>query len=419
MSDIIPELSNRTNFRALYGDNEAQGERWRLLDSQFHSRFPESTEFRFFSSPGRTELGGNHTDHNNGIVLAAAVDIDSIAVASRASSSRVTFISDGYPEPFVVDLDDLIARDAETGTTAALIRGIAARFSELGYKIGGFNAYVTSEVLVGSGLSSSASIEVLIATIFNALFNESKVDPVTIAQIGQFAENNFFGKPSGLMDQIACAVGGAVMIDFREPSEPVVTRIEIDSGLEYDLVVVDTGGSHEDLTQDYATIPSEMRAVANLIGKSSARGLNYEELLAHMQQLRKEVGDRAILRTLHFLSENERVTRQVAALRRGDYPGFFRLVSESGDSSSKWLQNGYSPASVREQGIMLALAITEQFLKQAGAGACRVHGGGFAGTIQVWLPRSAVAGYRKLLEPVFGENSVIELRIRPLGAVEI
>lgn len=414
---------NEALFHRIYGTDpailEQQYHRYDRLAKQHIDEFGGG-ERHCFSVPGRTEIGGNHTDHNHGRVLAASVSLDAIAVAAKNDENRVVLYSKGYDAPFSVDLTRLEVVAAERETTAALIRGIAARFKELGYHIGGFNACMTSEVLRGSGLSSSAAVEVLIGTIFNVLYNGGAIAPETIAAIGQYAENRYFGKPCGLMDQMACAVGGIVHIDFKDPQNPRVERVAFDfAARQYRLLVVNTGGSHADLTADYAAIPSEMKAVARTLGGEVCREITPEDLLANMAMLRAQVGDRALLRALHFLGDNQRVTAQVAALQAGDFPRFLQLVRESGNSSFKWLQNIYSGNDGREQGVALALALSEQYIAALGEGACRVHGGGFAGTIQVYLPENAVPEYVKQIEAVFGPGAAMVLNIRPLGAVHI
>lgn len=395
-----------------------QVQRWQDLVDEHRRRFGE-LDVRLFSTPGRTEIGGNHTDHNHGKVLAAAIDLDSIAAAAASSEEQITVFSSGYGQPFVVTLDNLAAVPAERGTTAALIRGIASRFRQAGYAIGGFRACVASDVPVGSGLSSSASIEMLIATILNAFYNGGRVEPKQIAVIGQYAENVYFGKPSGLMDQIVCAMGGIVSIDFNDPGSPLVEKIDFDfAAAGYSLLVVDTGGSHADLTEDYASIPREMKSVAAQFRRQVCRQISEHELLSRLAELRSSVGDRAILRALHFLHENRRVDLQAEALRKRDMQGFLRLVGESGSSSFRWLQNCFTPHAVREQGIPLALALAEEFIRRY-EGACRVHGGGFAGTILVFLPRARVEEFRSLMESVFGSGCVKVLRVRPQGSMEI
>lgn len=391
--------------------------RFQRLVDQFQQRFDEKN-WHCFSTPGRTEIGGNHTDHNHGRVLAGSVNLDSIAVAADSDSKIVTIHSEGYAAPFVVNLEQLEKIPAEKETTSALIRGIAARFRQLGLSTGGFHACITSDVLPGSGLSSSASIEVLIGTIFNYLFNDGKISPQEIAMIGQYAENEYFGKPCGLMDQTTCAVGGIIAIDFENPNKPVVKKVNFDFSLQnYNLLVVNTGGNHADLTDDYASVPREMKSVAKEFNAEVCREINYDEFIKKINVLRHKVGDRAILRAYHFLGDNERVKEQVAALERGDFKKFLSLVNDSGNSSFKWLQNIYTVKNVHEQGMALALAITEHYISAIGAGACRVHGGGFAGTIQVFLPNDAVPEYVKLIESIFGAGTAVALNIRPLGTI--
>jgi galactokinase len=410
-------------FKYIYGCNEDtlnfQYERYDKLICKHKDYFGENY-LHFFSAPGRTELGGNHTDHNNGRVLAASVNMDAIAVCSTNDTYEVKIFSEGYDNAFIVNLNELKKKREEEVTTNALIRGIAFQFAELDFQIGGFNAFVSSEVLTGSGLSSSASIEVLIGTIFNALYNENKIPAKQIAVIGQSAENNYFGKPCGLMDQIASAFGGIISIDFENPHDPKVETIDFDfESADYKIIVVNTGGSHADLTDDYASIPNEMKSVAKVFNKESCRDISMNEILSNCKMLRTKVGDRAILRAIHFIEENENVVHQVSALRRNDFSKYLELVNQSGNSSFKWLQNIYSPKNVSEQGVSLALGITERYIDEIGEGACRVHGGGFAGTIQVFLPVEKVEGYLKTIELVFGAGSAKILTIRTAGAVYI
>ncbi len=409
-------------FARFYGPDNAtlttQKQRWSKLIDGYHQRFGE-TGVHLFSTPGRLEIGGNHTDHNFGKVLAASIDLDSIAAAAKSSDDCITVFSQEYDQPFVVMLDDLSLRSEEQGTTAALIRGVASRLRQLGYSIGGFAACIASDVPIGLGLSSSASIEVLIATIFNALFNDSKINAEKIALIAQYAENVYFGKPCGLMDQIICAVGGIVKIDFLDPQSPLVEKIDFDfTAAGYSLLVVNTGGSHADLTEDYALIPQEMKSVARQFGCEVCRQISEQELLNRLAELRSIVGDRAILRALHFLQENRRVDLQADALCHNDIQFFFRLIEESGNSSYRWLQNCIRSSSSTEQGIPLALALAEGFIRRCG-GACRVHGGGFAGTILVFLPHAQVAEFRALMESVFGLGCVKTLKVRSRGSLKI
>ncbi|MBN1685531.1 MAG: galactokinase [Spirochaetales bacterium] len=398
-----------------YG-NQDSPPRFQRLVRDYHERFG-SAQFSLFSSPGRTEIGGNHTDHNHGSVLAAAINLDSIAVASVNKSNSIVVYSDGYAKPFEVALRDLEPAAAERGSSTALIRGIAARFRQLGFAVGGVSACVSSDVLPGSGLSSSASFEVLIGTILNHLYNAGCVSPVDIAKIGQYAENKYFDKPCGLMDQIACACGGVVMIDFADPQNPVVEKMQLDlRGHGYELIIVDTGGSHEKLTGDYACVAAEMKEVAQLLGHGYAREVTLAELIANNKRIRKSAGDRAFLRMFHFLEENRRVREQTDALKQGDLQKFLSLVNESGDSSYKYLQNIYTQKNIAEQGLALALALSEKYIRETGGGACRVHGGGFAGTIQAFLPAAHVDGYTATVGDVFGRSSVKVIRLRDSGA---
>ena len=373
----------------------------------------------YFSTPGRTEISGNHTYHNLGKVIAASINLDSIACVTQ-NDSIVEIYSEGYENHFVVKLDSLNVIGSEVGATNSLIRGIASRFVQLGYNIGGFKACITSDVLQGSGLSSSASIEVLIGTIFNHLYNEGKITPEEIAKVGQYAENIYFKKPCGLMDQMACAIGGIISIDFSDPDNPAVDKLDFEfQSTNYKLVVVDTEGSHSNLTEDYAAIPSEMKQVAKYFGKEFCSEISFEELLSKVKSLREEVSDRAILRAIHFLEENKRVDQQKDALKKNNFVKFLQLVNESGNSSFKYLQNIFSPNEIERQEVSLALALSDIFIKQNGKGACRVHGGGFAGTIQLFLPDDLIEDYNKFITKVFSKNSVKFLSLRNYGSVEV
>jgi len=410
-------------FNQLYSHEtsiiQKQIERYTVLINTFQSHF-SNDDIHLFSTPGRTEIGGNHTDHNAGRILAAAINLDSVAVASKMDDQKVTLYSEGFDKPFIVQLNDLNPQDNEKESTQSLIRGIAARFQALGFKIGGFSACITSDVLVGSGLSSSASVEVLIGTIFNAFYNQNKISPKELAMIGQYAENVFFGKPCGLMDQTTCAVGGIVTIDFRDAEHPEVQKVAFDFNAQNtSILVVDTGGNHADLTEDYAAVPNEMKSVAKKLGGQVVRDICADDLIAATPKIRAEVGDRAILRALHFLGDNQRVVDQVEALQQNNFDRFLQLVNDSGNSSFKWLQNVYTTKNVFEQGVSLALALTENYIRKAGKGACRVHGGGFAGTIQVFLHNDFVQDYIQLMESVFGKGSVQVLTVRPVGTLHI
>ena len=371
---------------------------------------------KLLSAPGRTEIGGNHTDHQHGRVLAASVNLDVIAAVQLTGGSQIRVQSHGFDKMDVIDLDDLSPKDSEKNRSAAICRGIAARFQELGYKIGGFDAYTTSNVLKGSGLSSSAAFEVLIGTILSYAFNDGKVDPVLIAQIGQYAENNYFGKPCGLMDQTASSVGSFVEIDFNDPANPIVERVDFDfakSG--YSLCILDTHADHADLTGDYAAIPAEMRAVANFFGKDFLRDVAPEAFVKGIPEMRKAgISDRAILRAHHFLGDNARVLKQGNALKSGDFQRFLQLIVESGNSSFRYLQNIYAAEHTEQQAVSLALALAESLLADKNGG-WRVHGGGFAGTIQCFVPDAYLDSFTASMEAVFGKGSCHHLRIRPVG----
>ncbi len=403
----------------LYGEVNLnyQKNRYSNLAESFKEKFNTQPE-KYFSAPGRTEISGNHTDHNHGKVIAASINLDSIAAASPYEVNEVNLYSEGFKELFKVNIEETSPVSLEVGTTKSLIRGIAAGFKERGYLTGGFNACITSDVLIGSGLSSSASVEVLIGTIFNHFYNEGNIPNEVIAMIGQYAENNFFGKPCGLMDQMACAVGGIIEIDFYNPDKPLIKKSKFDIDTTgYRLIVVDTGGSHIDLTNDYASIPKEMKLVANYFNKKFCSEISLNELLPEIKSLRKKIGDRAIIRSIHFLEENERVEKQIKALAENNFTEFLKLVNESGDSSFKYLQNIFSPTKTDEQGVSLALSLTDIFIKEKGKGACRIHGGGFAGTILVFLPDDLIKEYKSYISQVFTEDAVKILTIRKTGAV--
>ncbi len=393
-----------------------QQKRYTGLMTEFRSRYA-ATEAALFSSPGRTEIGGNHTDHNHGRVLAGAVNLDTLAVASPNNSDVVRIASNGYPA-FELDLSHLQPDKDEVFTSASLIRGICARLKELGYRTGGFDACIDGAVPKGSGLSSSASFEVLIGAIFSHFFNEGTLDPLLNAMTGQYAENHFFGKPCGLMDQTACAVGGLVTIDFKDPAKPIVKKVNFDfisSG--YSLIITDTGGNHADLNEEYASIPAEMKAVAAQLGAKVLRDVRMVDVISTIPALREKTGDRAILRAIHFQGENQRVVEQVEALEQKDFSSFLAMVIASGQSSYMYNQNIYPVNNVMEQGVSLALALSDLVLK--GRGAWRVHGGGFAGTIQAFVPKDLEDIYITTLEHVFGAGACHKLFIRPQGAIRV
>lgn len=372
---------------------------------------------RIFSAPGRTEIGGNHTDHQHGEVLAASINLDAIGIVKKTDDNVVRVISDGYPEA-IVDLTDISIEEEEKGTTLSLVKGVLAGFAEHNLKIGGFCAYITSDVLIGAGLSSSAAFETLIGTILSGLYNDMSVSPVLIARIGQYAENVYFGKPCGLMDQMASSVGNLVHIDFRNPQEPVVEKVDCDiEKFGYSLCITDTKGSHADLTHEYAAVPAEMKSVAEYFGEEVLRDIAAEDIFTNISDIRQKLGDRSVLRALHFVNENKRVKREVAALQADNISEFLKSVKESGDSSYKYLQNVYSNSDIEHQNVSLALAISEMFLGEDGV--CRVHGGGFAGTIQAFVKKDMVEEYKECMDGVFGSGACSVLRIRKYGGIQI
>jgi galactokinase len=403
-----------TRYAHLYGNIEEQRTRFLSLIDSFISLFGDN-EVKLLSVPGRSEISGNHTDHNRGCVLAGAIDRDVIALAAKNGTDKIRFFSVGYPagEIDLCECDD--AGNYEKYTTSSLIAGTVKGFRLGGYEVGGFDIAMTSDVLPGSGISSSAAFEVMIGNALNHLFNSGKIDNVEIAKIAQYAENEYFGKPCGLMDQMACAVGGFVFIDFEDPKDPTVTPIDFSLSEEgYALCIVNTGGNHADLNDDYASVPREMKDVAAELGRDVLRGISEKELIERIPSLRKSVGDRAVLRALHFIRENNRVLEARDALSEHKLADFFDIVNKSGASSFKYLQNVYTTVNVHEQGLSLALALADGYL--AGEGASRVHGGGFAGTVQVFVRRERIGGLVSLMDSVFGEGSCMCLGVRPVGA---
>ena len=389
---------------------------YEMLKAAFKDRFGTDAAY-VFSAPGRTELSGNHTDHQHGCVLAAAVTMETQAAVAQNGCDRIRIQSEGYPM-CEIDLSDLSVHPEETNSTAALIRGVAARFRQLGCALGGFDAYVTSTVLPGSGLSSSAAFEVLVGTIINHLFYGKKATAVQVAQIGQYAENVYFGKPCGLMDQTASSVGNIITIDFADPEHPVVERLEFDfahSG--YCLCILDSGADHADLTDEYAAIPQEMKAVAAVFGKSVLREVDEQEFYDRIAEARAKCGDRAVLRAIHFFEENRRVQLQVRALRNDNFEAFLQYVTESGRSSQLYLQNVTPLGAAAHQDMAFTLALAEKLLN--GHGACRVHGGGFAGTALAFVPKESLEAFRAGFEKVMGKGSCHVLAIREEGGVRL
>ncbi len=407
-------------LRKVYASkDEISHQRGRIkkLLSNFEELFGTERTIELFSAPGRTEICGNHTDHNHGRVLAAAINLDAIAVAGKNNENICRVKSDGYPMD-VVELDNLEVLPHEHHKSAALLRGVCAGFKSRGYKVGGFDATTASDVLSGSGLSSSAAFEVLLGTILNHLFNDGKVSAVEIAQIAQYAENEYFGKPCGLMDQTASSVGGFVAIDFEDPKMPVIEKVDFDfSTCGHALCIVDTKGSHSGLTGEYAAVKEEMESVAAVFGQTSLRSVPREAFEPKIAELRQSVGDRALLRAMHFYLDNERVLFESEALSSGDFERFKELVVESGRSSYMYNQNVYLGKAPRSQPVSVALCLSENLLK--GKGAWRVHGGGFAGTIQAFVPLNMLRAYTTCMDAVYGADSCYILTIRPAGGVKI
>ena len=386
------------------------------LDAGFAAAFGGAPQ-RYFSAPGRTEIAGNHTDHQRGRVLAAAVNLDTVAAVRLNGTNTIRILSQGYPL-CQVELSELSPVEAEINTTAALIRGVAARFAQLGCVLQGFDAYCQSTVLPGSGLSSSAAYEVLIGTMINHLFFDGKATAPEVAIIGQYAENVFFGKPCGLMDQTASAVGGLVTIDFADAAKPDIRSVNFDfSACGHALCIIDTRASHADLTDEYAAIPREMKAVAGYFGKEVLTEVAESDFYAALPTLRQQFGDRAVLRGVHEFQENRRVIQQVAALEKGDFAGFLGLVKESGLSSWLYLQNVIPAGYIAHQDVAVALALCEKYLE--GRGAYRVHGGGFAGTVQAFVPMDLLEAFRVGIDAALGQGACHILSIRPQGGVEM
>ena len=397
----------------LYGNEYDEKE----MDARFESLLRRHEELfgrkdaAVFSAAGRTEIAGNHTDHNLGKVIGGTINLDTIGAVSKRDDSIVIINSEGFPE-VRVDISDLEIKEEEKNDTAALVRGIAAGFRNRGLSTGGWEANTTTRVLGGSGLSSSAAIEVLIAEIFNNFYNEDVLEPIELAKIGQFAENVYYGKPSGLLDQACCAQGGIVGIDFKDNENPVLTPLDVDfASYGYTMIITNTHGSHADLTGEYAAVPPEMRAVAAFYGKKNLREVEFSDFLRDMAKIREKVGnDRALLRAYHFFTENKRVDLMLQELQDGDIDTFLYLVEESGNSSFRFLQNVYPSSSPSNQGLSLAIALSEEILR--GDGAARVHGGGFAGTIQAYVPENLIGRYTEAMEGLFGKGCCTRIAIR-------
>ncbi|WP_077609406.1 galactokinase [Clostridium sp. Marseille-P2415] len=415
---LLESERSRRLMAVLYGEEAVLEniERYQSLVMNFHKKFPEE-DVMLFSSPGRTEISGNHTDHNHGKVLAGSINLDCIGAAAKNNSRKVNIVSETFNQSFVIDLDDLSPSDKKAGTID-LVKGLLQGFLEAGYEIGGFNAYITSNVISAAGVSSSASFEMLLCSILNTFFNKGRLDTVAYAHIGKFSENVYWDKASGLLDQMACAVGGLIAIDFKDPKAPVVEKIDFDFGSQnHSLIIVNTGKGHADLSGDYSSIPAEMKKVAGFFGKEVCADITEQEVIDNMEEVRAFAGDRSVLRALHFFEENKRVEAEITALKENRFEDFLKNITASGDSSWKWLQNCFTNTSYQEQGITIALALTELFLAEKKKGACRIHGGGFAGVIMTMLPNELVDEYISYIEKAMGQGNAYRMSIRPYGAI--
>ena len=421
LSSYIESGALDTALCALYGAENLvfAKERYRKALAEFTALYGERENTHIFSVPGRSEISGNHTDHNRGCVLAASIDLDMLAIAAPSDDGVISLKSEGFDADTVV-IRERNATKAKRYSSESLIAGVCDGFLAAGYTVGGFVSYTTNNVFKGSGLSSSAAFEVMIGNILRTLY-QNDIDDIEIAKIAQYAENEFFGKPCGLMDQTACAVGGFISIDFADPKNPIVKKPDFDlTALGYSLCIVNTGGNHADLNEDYASVPAEMKAVAKALGKEVLRECDEAALLEAIPTLRETLGDRAILRALHFFAENKRVARQSAALTEGDIETFLSLVNESGISSFCYLQNVYTVKNIAEQGLSLALSLADGFLKTLPRpSARRVHGGGFAGTVQAFVPTESAKEFADLMDKVFGKGACHILKIRQKGAISL
>ncbi len=402
----------------LYGEAQAEANivRYKALVEKFTEEFGDK-DMKMFSSPGRTEISGNHTDHNHGKVLAGSINLDCVGIAAKNGTGKINIVSETFNQKFSVDLEEL-APSAKMGGTVDLVKGLVKGFQEKGYKVGGFDAYITSNVISAAGVSSSAAFEMLLCSMLNVFFNDNKMDVVAYAHVGKYAENHYWNKSSGLLDQMACAMGGLITIDFYDLQNPKVEQIPFDFGSQnHSLIIVNTGKGHADLSADYSSVPAEMKKVAEYFGKEVCAQVKEEEVIACLAKVREFAGDRSVMRALHFFEVNRRVEAEVAALRENRFDDFLAGITASGNSSWKWLQNCYTTADVQEQGISVALALTELFIQDKKRGACRIHGGGFAGVIMAMLPNDLVDEYVEYIEKALGEGSAYRMSIRPYGSI--
>lgn len=419
VKEIIAAGNMDERLKDIYVDDaviDYQRERYIKAIDKFEELYGEK-EIMICSAPGRSEVGGNHTDHQRGQVLACGLNLDAIAVVCPESDGIIRILSDDF------DLDDIdsahvLKEEVKPGSSEALVAGVANKFKEDGYKIGGFSTFITSDVLMGAGMSSSAAFEVLIGNIFSYLYNDGSIDPIYIAQAAQYAENVYFEKPCGLMDQMASSVGSLVNIDFEDPKKPIVKKVEVDfESFEHSLCIVDTKGSHADLTPEYAAVPFEMKKVAALFGKEVLREVPEEEFYNKLAEVREKAGDRAVLRAIHFYMDHNTVSKEVEALEEGDFAKFKECIKSSGNSSFKYLQNVYPVCDLDSQGVAVCIALSERIL--GSHGVCRVHGGGFAGTMQAFVENNYVEEYKKQIEKYFGEDSCHVLKVRKYGGMKV
>ena len=412
-SEKAKKLLGELYGKAAVAENQ---KRYEDLVGKFVKEFGEK-DLYLFSSPGRTEISGNHTDHNHGKVLAGSINLDCVGVAAVNDTNFVNIVSETFNQSFTIDLNHLEPSDRMAGTVD-LVKGLLKGFEKSGYEVGGFDAYVTSNVISAAGVSSSASFEMLLCSMLNTFFNAGKMDTVAYAHIGKYSENHYWNKASGLLDQMACAVGGLITIDFLEPQAPVVEKIDFDfASQNHSLIIVNTGKGHADLSADYSSVPNEMKKVAQFFGKEVCAEIKEQDVIDHLAELRAYAGDRSVLRALHFFEENKRVEAEVRALKENRFGDFLDGITSSGNSSWKWLQNCYTNSNVQEQGISIALALTEMFIAEKKRGACRMHGGGFAGVIMAMLPNDLVDEYVAYIEKAMGEGSAYRMSIRPYGAI--
>ena len=415
--DVLEKRGQKL-LEELYGKSGVDDnlKRYEAVLNGFLKEFGEK-DVKMFSSPGRTEISGNHTDHNNGKVLGGSINLDCVAVAAKNDSDFVNIISESFSQKFRVNIKDIEPGTDKIGTIE-LLKGILAGFEQRGASIGGFDAYITSNVISSAGVSSSAAFETLICQIINTLFNEGKLSKTDYAYIGKYAENNYWDKASGLLDQMCCAYGGLISIDFANPDSPKVEEMDFDfAGAKHDLIIVQTGRGHADLSADYSSIPAEMKKVAEFFGKSTLSEVNEDEFYNNLSKIRDFAGDRAVLRSIHFFDENKRVDNEIKALKSNDFDSFLKNITDSGNSSWKYLQNVYTNAAPNEQGITVALALSERFLKEKNVGATRVHGGGFAGVIMAMVPENYSDEYVSYMDKFLGKGSSYKMKIRPYGSI--